>query len=113
MRPGLVASVRRLLLVIGVAFAVLPVGSALADATIGEVGNVDSWVRYDTNGNIAEGAVAFEASALDYVTSGQMTSARVPTSDSNLFQQERSRTAGGEYPLRIAPLSVSTKLAYV
>jgi hypothetical protein len=35
--PGL-ARVRRLLLLVGVAFAALPVGSALADTTIGQVG---------------------------------------------------------------------------
>lgn len=39
MRPGLVSTrVQRLLLVLGVAFAVLPAGSALADITIGQVG---------------------------------------------------------------------------
>jgi hypothetical protein len=39
MRPvRVLACVRRLLLVVGVAFAVLPVGSALADTTIGAVG---------------------------------------------------------------------------
>jgi hypothetical protein len=41
MRPGLaLACGRRLLLVVGVAFAALPVGSALADTTIGQVGGV-------------------------------------------------------------------------
>jgi hypothetical protein len=58
MRPGLaLTSVRRLLLVVGVAFAVLPVGSALGDTTIGQVGGqfnpnfsaVCSGVLGDTN----------------------------------------------------------------
>ena len=39
MSPALVsACVRRLLLLVGVAFAALPAGSALADTTIGQVG---------------------------------------------------------------------------
>jgi YD repeat-containing protein len=42
-----------------------------------EVGNVDQWVRYDTTGSVAEGAVAFEASANDYVPADQMTSPRM------------------------------------